>query len=144
MTPFQFANSILDTVICVLDDPPPTAFAQVGTQVVDCESIIVAVTSLDKSAMSGCDCGRVTVVVTVARDCANESNPDGTNNLEVINHVSQQIDNDGIALRQVGFEYVESEWTVGWSIEGGIAISSLQLTLPMPCGDTIIGPCGCG
>jgi len=135
MTPFQLANSILETVVCALDNPPATAFAQVGTQVVDCESLIVAVTSLDKSALPNCDCGRVTVIVTLARDCANESNPDGTNNLEVISSVSEQIDEDGASLRAVGQEYVESEWSVGWTIEGGIAITSLQLTMPMPCTD---------
>lgn len=135
MTPFQLANSILETVVRALNNPPATAFAQVGTQVVDCESLIVAVTSLDKSSLPNCDCGRVTVFVTLARDCANESNPDGTNNLEVISSVSQQIDEDGTALHAVGQEYVESEWSVGWTIEGGIAITSLQLTMPMPCTD---------
>ncbi len=133
MTPFELAESVLESVLDELNDAPATAFARVGTAVIDCESVIVAVTSVDKSPLPNCDCGRATIFATVARDCANEAYPDGTNNLEVINEVSALIDADGLSLRSVGQAYVEADWAVNWTIEGGIAITSLQLTMPMPC-----------
>ena len=134
-TPYELAQDVLATVVEIMDTAAPTVqFAQVGPQVVDCESVITAATTLEESPLPGCDCGRITLVTTIARDCAMTANDDGTNNPEAIAAVSALIDNDAIALRSVGQVYVLGEWSVGWSLDGGLGITSLTITMPMPCG----------
>ena len=134
MTPYEMAQDVLQTVADLLVEPPTVRFAQLGPAVIDCASVISAATALEENPTPGCACGSITVVTTVARDCAFTSNEDGSNNPEVIAEVSAKIDGDGIVLRQVGALYIESEWSVGWSLDGGLAITSLALTMPLPCG----------
>lgn len=134
MTPYEAAQDVLNTVVEQLISAPTVQFAQLGPPVVDCASVISAATGLDESPLPGCACGSITIITTVARDCAFVSNDDGSNNPAAIAAVSAQIDGDSIALRRVGEMYVESEWSIGWSLDGGLAITSLSITMPLSCG----------
>jgi hypothetical protein len=135
MTPYELAQEVLATVETELGEATPAVkFAKLGAQVVDCESLIVAATGLEPSALPNCECGSATIVVTLARDCANEANQDGSNNPEAISSISSEISGDGTALTAVAKLWLQAQWSIGWSIQGGIAITSLQLTIPLPCG----------
>jgi hypothetical protein len=135
MTPLEFAQDVLNTAANELVDAPQTQYAQLGTQVVDCESLIVAATNVSESPNdTNCSSGQVTFVVTLARDCANVANRDGTTDVDALSTVNAVLERDGAALRAIADLYLEAtDRSVAWTYEGGIAVTSMQMTVPIPC-----------
>ena len=138
-TPWQYGKVLLESLEGWVVPLPDERFAQVGGQVVSCESLIVATTGANSQEMLGapqCDVIQVaTYEVTVARECSDMSNNDGTNDQPAIAAVSAQMDQDGDALwrwaQQLEFYWVKS-FDLGWVITGGLGITSLSLTVGVP------------
>ena len=138
-TPWQYGQELLDQLEQIVVPLPDERYAQLGGQVIACESLIVASTGIQAQEVLDtprCDVVQVaTYDITLARECANVSNDDGTNNPEAIVDVSAQIDQDADALWRwaQGLEYF---WTktfdVSWVITGGLAITTLTLTVGVP------------
>lgn len=137
MTPLEYAEKLLGDLKAACPSSPDMAYAQVGTQVVGCESLIVAVTGTDARELQegGLRCGYLqiaTYVVTLARECAVEFSDDGFDDPVEIKRVSEQMDADGECLWEFASSidpYITKDFSVGYTITGGLAITSLQITL---------------
>ena len=147
MTPLEFADHLRkDFESYASEFSPPVAipemsFSKMGEQVIACESLIFAATDLAAQPLfdeQGGRCGDIqvgTYVITSARDCAYEMEEDGTDNVEEVTAISKQIDHDGDCLwdRALSIdEYMAKDFSLGFAITGGLAISSLQLTTGVP------------
>ena len=136
MTPLAYANKLLDDLKAACS-APEMAYAQVGQQVIGCESLIIAVTGTDAREMQtgglNCDYSQIaTFVVTLARECAIEFNDEGFDDPDEVKRVSEQMDQDGECLWKWALSidpYLEKDFNIGFQIMGGLAITSLQLTL---------------
>ncbi len=142
MTPLAYANELLksfeDFAANNCDKPldlPEMRYAQVGAQVVGCESLIVASTGADAREMGGLECDFLqvgTFVVTLAHECAIEFTDDGFDDPVEVARVSEQMDRDGECLWEWALSvesFMEKDFSLGFDITGGLAITSLQLTL---------------
>lgn len=136
MTPYELAQDLLTTALESVEEPPEEQFAQLGAQVANCPSVIAAVTGVQPSPLPNCACGLATAVITVTRDCGGMVyNEDGTNNVEGIAKASAIQEADGDALKDTAEKYIEAtDWSIGWVIEGNLFITSLSISLPLPCG----------
>ena len=136
-TPLEQADLFLKQLQDRCQSFPSLAYTQVGSQVVGCESLIVAVTGVDGQALGPqnlkCDFAQIgTFVITVARDCAIEFDDEGFDDPVEISRISQQIDADGDCLwawAQNLDPYLQKDFSIAFDLTGGIAITSLQLTI---------------
>ena len=137
-TPLSYARILLDDLSNSIVPLPDERYAQLGGQVVVCESLIIGTTGITSQEMLGPQCDVVQVAsydITLARDCANVSNDDGSNNGPAIVAVSDQIDADADALWRwaQGLEYyVTKTFDITWVITGGIAITTMTISLGIP------------
>lgn len=118
---------------------PTNQYARVGTAVVSCASVQVA--ALDMQT-EGAALGVLTVdcndaiqlssfACIISRDCGWEANEDGSDNLEAVAAVSAMGAEDADFLWTWANnydEYISKAFSVGWSITGGILITTLTLT----------------
>jgi hypothetical protein len=137
MTPYEKAQDLLKSLEVACPNLPTLAYAQIGGQVVSCESLIIAATGADGQPQDPlnlkCAFNQIgTFVITVARDCAFEATEDGVDDPVEVARVSAQMDQDGDCLwgwAQNLDPYISKDFSLGFTLQGGLAITSMQLTL---------------
>ena len=139
MTPLEYGQELLDDLKARVLSAPANSYAQLGPPIIDCESIIVAATGADGQPLSGvpnCDIAQIgTYSVSIARDCSDVANEDGTTDVTALNKVSEQQDTDAKSLWEwaEGLDFfITKSFSVGWVITGGLAITTLTLTIGVP------------
>jgi hypothetical protein len=147
MTPLEFADHLrkdFESYASEFSPPvgiPEMSYSKMGEPVIACGSLIVATTDLAAQPLFdniGGVCGYIqvgTFLVALSRDCAYEMNDDGTDNVEEVVEISKQTDHDGDCLWSWALSidpYMTKDFSLGFAITGGLAISSLQLTLGVP------------
>ena len=139
MTPFDKAKQLLERVeesgrvLCV--DLPSNRYAQVGQPVVACSLVTVACTSIDIDQATGpekCNASQLaTFAIIIARDCSWTSEQDGTDDVAKVDVVSAEIASDADVLWHMANNYsafLSKRWSVAWTIEGGLGVTTLTLT----------------
>lgn len=144
MTPYQKAQQILaDLEARAADiglDLPTLRYAQIGTPVVSCASLIVAVTNLAPEAGGAgvedivvCDAAQMgTFTILFSHDCSWVANDDGSDDPARVVEASAHMDASGSFLWDYANEYVpyiSKTWSLSWSLVGGLGISTLTLTV---------------
>lgn len=145
-TPLDRARSLLDELIAfatVKDHQiPTTRYVQVGDIVRDCEAVIVSVNGLVPDALYDpvtCVSPRkATFLVEINRSCSTVfDSRSGLTIPEDLEAVSERAALDGNLLyefaEQVSGWSSKDPWSVAWSLaEGGLSVSSLQLSIGIP------------
>ena len=138
-TPLEFGKALLDDLTAVVVPLPGERYATLGNVVVSCESLIVSSTGVDGQQLSDvpqCDVVQIGgYVISLARECSNVANDDGTTNVAVAETVSVKMDKDAETLWNwaQGLEvYITKDYSVAWVITGGLAITTLSLTVGIP------------
>lgn len=138
MTPFAKGKDILQFLEgLAATEPgytlPPSRYVTLSEPVVDCERVIVALSSISPMAEIDPSCGPVQIgnfIVAISRSCANIADQNGEtipSEAEAIGAIQSQ---DGDFLWKVATTYPafgEKDWDLGFTITGGIAITSLTL-----------------
>lgn len=139
MTPLSKAQQILNGVEATAAGMsvamPRLRYAQLATQVVSVESVIVAATSMEPDAAYGpleCNASQLaTFVVSWALDCSWVSNDDGTDDPTRVAEASARMDTVAEVLWEFasGLDaFLSKQWSIGWAFIGGLGIVTLQLT----------------
>lgn len=114
---------------------PERRYAVLGEPVVDCESVIIALTGMVVPEGFDTTCGPPqmgTFSVVIARDCATPFDEEGVTiptEAEALG-VDQGVDGQMLwlfASRHQPFA-VKPPWTIGFVITGGLMVTSLQLS----------------
>lgn len=147
MTPLEFGDHLRKDFESYAENlnprlaVPESSYAKMGDPVIATESFIVASTNVDATPLfdeQGGRCGYIqvgTYVIALSRDCAYEMNDDGSDNVEEVKRISNQIDRDGDALWDWALTidgYMSKDFSLGFALTGGLAITSLQLTTGVP------------
>lgn len=146
MTPFEYADSLrkdFEDFSATCSPPvtiPAMSYTKLGEQVIACESLIFAVTDISAQPLfeNGMVCGFLqvgTIIATLARDCAYEMEEDGTENVEQVAAIAADLDRDSDCLWGWALTvdpYMVKDFGIGFTIIGGLAITSLSLTLGVP------------
>lgn len=120
---------------------PANRYVQVGEIVRDCEAVIVSVGSLTPDALYdpvACVSPRsATFLAEIVRACAVVYDSQGLTIPATLEAVSEQASSDGELLfafaQEVDGWTSKQPWSVVWSLaEGGLSVSSLQLTIGIP------------
>lgn len=139
MTPYEKADKILESLICLAGDSgvemPSVRYAVLGEPVVSCASVIVTLTSINTPPeVPACNAPQVgTFSVIISRDCANISAPNGDTIPEEAVKVADTQSTDGQLLWDLvvdmhGAMYPPSAWSIGFVVTGGLAITSMMMT----------------
>lgn len=138
MTPYEKAEQILDQLVTAAAAAgvvlPERRYALVAEPVVDCESVIIALTGVTQPELFDPSCGVPqlgTFSVIIARDCAGTANQDGTTNIEraTVASAAQAIDGDLLWSFANGYqEFVSKTWNIGYVVTGDLAITSMLFT----------------
>lgn len=144
-TPFDRAKSLLDELIAFATAHshglPHTRYAQIGSIVRDCESVIVATGNLTPDALyTPVDCvspRQSTFLIEIIRACAVVYDTNGLTIPSVVESVSAIGAEDGQLLYEFAQEIngwsSKQPWSVAWSLaEGGLQVASLQITIGIP------------
>lgn len=140
MTPYDKANQLLEMIVDHMTEyaagtsVPTRRYVATSEPVVDCESIIVALTAVTQAEGYEAPCNVPTVgtySIVVARECSNTSNAKGMTNVDETQRVAKIQSDDVETL--VAFvnslpTYVSKSWNIALVITGGLAITSLILT----------------
>jgi hypothetical protein len=141
VTPLGKAQQILQQLVDASKGTkvpvPSIRFAQMGGQVVDCESLIVAVAGTDSAAdfatMPGCNVPQTAnFIVTLARDCAVTFEDNGQTNVKEVERVSAETDRDGEFLwdfAEAYEAYITKTYSLSFINLGGLSIATLSMTL---------------
>lgn len=142
MTPLEYAEELrklaADELVVAGATVPSRTWSQLGDIVLECEALVSSVTNMIALELGGppCDYGQVGIItISIGRECANVSNDDGTTNVEAALAVAAQQDRDGEALWNVGEAveaFLQKDFAMAWAILGGIAITTLTLTIGIP------------
>jgi len=138
MTPLEYAQEVLKLAEqqLIADDVavPGRTWAQLGQVVLECEALVASVPTANSFDLGdNCAAGQVaTVLVSIARDCANVFDDDGVTIIPAQEQISAQQDADGQALwdlaQQLETIYVKT-WSIDYVITGNLAITTLSLTI---------------
>jgi len=145
MTPLEYADHLRKdfeeyAVACGVAIPK-VSYSKTGDMVISCESLIAAASSVDATPLfdeQGGKCGYIqvgTFIIALSRDCAYEMEDDGTENVEEVKRISAQTDKDADCLWSWVLSidpYWAKDFSIGFANTGGLAISSLQLTIGVP------------
>lgn len=113
---------------------PERQFVVMGEPVVDCDLVLVAVSSISAPGEFPQNCGvpqSGSFVIVIARDCANIYDSNGETIVDEAEDVARQQAEDAEFLWQFASDYqsyTEKSWDVGFAITGGLSIVSLTLT----------------
>ena len=147
MTPLEYAEHLRKEFedFALGCDPvvklPELSYSKMGDPVIACEALIFASTNVDATPLFdevGAKCGVIqvgTFIAALARDCAYEMNEDGSDNVVEVKRISEQIDHDGDCLWDWALTvdgYMVKDFSLGFAITGGLAITSLQMTIGVP------------
>lgn len=138
MTPLAKAKALLTLVESAADtaevELPSQRYAVLGEPVVDCESVIIALTGVGQPDEFNVHCGVPqlgTFSIIVARGCATMYDQEGKTIPSKADAVAdaQSTDSEFLWSFANGYqEYLSKTWSLGYAITGGIAITSLLLT----------------
>ncbi len=144
-TPLDRAKALRDDLIAFATARsyalPTTRFVQVGDIVRDCESVIISVGSLTPDPLyDPVNCVSplsATFLIDIIRACAVVYDQQGLTLPNVLEAVSETAAADGALLyafaQEVDGWTSKQPWSVVFSLaEGGLSISSLQLTIGIP------------
>jgi len=114
---------------------PARRYAVLGEPVIDCESVIIALTGMVVPEGYDINCGPPqlgTFSVVIARDCATPFDEEGVTipaEAEAL-AVDQGVDGDMLWLFANRHQPYAAKlpWTIGFVVTGGLAVTSLQLT----------------
>ena len=155
MTPLQFAQSLAGQLAGVspFSSPftlpfggtshlllPQGIHAQLGNVVIDCAGTWVTIINTNERDLSGCGTVEMADVnVVAALDCAFVAHEDGTTNWPAMDAVMGQLDVVTAELAEWARGLVEADRWAGaafngtaWTLEGGLAIVTIGMTLPVP------------
>lgn len=142
MTPLAKARELLTELNAfaitqpVPVDLPSRQYAQLGEPVVDCASVIVALTAMEPHPLTEVGCSPVqlgTFQLLIIRSCSwVVDNDSGITDVDSMTDVADTADTDGQLLWAFADqldEFVSKEWSVGWALtDAGLGVSSLQLS----------------
>jgi hypothetical protein len=143
VTPLEKAKELLAGIVTasrasgVSVQVPNNRYAQMGGQVVDCESLIVAVANVRATEgfqlMPGCNVPQTAdFIVTLARDCAVTFDDSGATNVSELERVSLVSDQDGQFLWDFATEYdafATKSYSLSYINLGGLSVTTLSLTI---------------
>ena len=141
MTPYKKAKQLLEAIVKAYEDHgsletlPERRYAATSEPVVDCASVIVSLTSMTAAEGYEAPCNVPvlgTFSIVVARECANTSNAKGMTNVEQTELVAKIQSDDAEALSSFARNlptYISKSWNIVMVITGGLAITSLILTV---------------
>ena len=147
MTPLEYGDHLrkdFESYAENLNPPltiPKSSYSKMGEAVIANEALVVAATGADATPLfdeQGGRCGYIqvgTYIMALSRDCAYEMNDDGSDNVAEVQRISKQIDRDGDALWDWALTldaYMTKDFSLGFALTGGLAITSLQLTVGVP------------
>lgn len=138
MTPFSKGKQILTYIEDLADnDPdfelPNSRYVTLSEPVVDCERLIIALTSIVPMEEIDPHCGPIqigTFIIVIARACANVSDQHGETVPSEAERVGEVQSTDGEFLWNFASSYpgfAQKEWDLGFAITGGLSITSLTL-----------------
>lgn len=140
MTPFGKATQLLGQIVAAAaaEDPvlvlPERRYSLVAEPVVDCESVIIALTGINQPEEFDANCGIPQIgsfAIIIARDCAGVADQNGVTIIERAEEVATQQARDGDFLWSFANsyrEFVSKSWSVGFSITGDLSITTMLLT----------------
>lgn len=142
MTPFEKCQALKSELEGIAADYessgyllPDSRYCVLSEPVIDCESVIIALTGL--SVVEGFDttCGPPqlgTFIIAISRECAVPFDEDGLTNPAQAETIAELQGLDGDMLWLFASRHSpfvdKMPWSVGFVIMGGLMITSLQLT----------------
>lgn len=138
MTPKEKADSLLGLIQTEASAAdlhlPETQYSVLGEPVIDCASVIVALTDIVHVAgyPEGCGAPQLgTFVIAITRDCSIMFDPNGNTIPDKADEVAtiMSLDSDFLWDWANGYNhYISKSWTMGYTLTGGIGIVSMSLT----------------
>ena len=138
MTPLEKAQQVLEEIVEFADEVelPHLQYAQIGTPVVACEALTVAVIDITPHEQYGpteCNASQlVTLSVVLSRTCAWTSDDDGVDDPEKIAEVATVLSGDSELLWSFAQQYrayLSKQWNISFLRTGGLGITTMSFII---------------